>query len=147
MHGCFPNANTVEKVLISDITNHPEKYSGKLIEVEAVLYVGFEAIFLSDSERSREKEIWFEYADVDKKEFVSRGFDLFSRTFTNIDSINEYAIHPVMSVCVIGKFEHTYNLNQGFGHLSAYRSRIIIERFLKAIPYEKEKAEPAEHPK
>ena len=128
---CKPNTPIVEKVSFEQLMGSPKNYAGKTIEVNAILYLGEEAMFLSDLADKKNTEIWFEYADLNKDELEARGFYAFSRIVSPFN--NESKITPVANVYVVGKFDYAKTPNQGFGHLGAFKSQLSVERIIKVI--------------
>jgi hypothetical protein len=133
---CRPHEELPIQTDLKSLSAEPERYSGKRVEVEGVLAIGFEAMVFEDPAGPGPEPIWFGYEDFPSHEQRERGFDLLLGAIEGFALNGERTMVRVARVRVVGTFMHSRD--GGYGHAAGYRSTLIIERILRAEPIIKE---------
>lgn len=134
--------DAVTQVSFSELIKSPAKFSGHRIAISGTIATGDEMVVFEGETPPDIRAIWIEYAIMSADDLKKNGFDLLKEASARIPktdrSILEY--RRLLKVRVIGKFAHVdadpSRPAAGFGHLSAYRSQITIEKVLSAQPWE-----------
>jgi len=136
LSGCGASDSHVTKIGVASLLATPERFAGKRVEVDAILFLDFEVMVVRDPAKSHQDEIWFDYADYPANENDSRGFPALKTAFERSRREDASPMRLTARATVVGAFEHSKAPR--FGHLGGFRSKLSIERVISASPHQEE---------
>ncbi len=105
---------------LCELVTHPDKYTGRIVQIRAVVEQGFEVSLLVDSACSA--RIWLDAVSANFDEETWRRFE------TSLRSNNGVAVcsRGALRSCRTGLRS---SMGNGFGHLGAWQSQLVMTSF------------------
>lgn len=125
--------SNIPTVNYCDLIRNPKSYDQKEVRVRAVFQVGYEW-----------QELYcLECFDLEKRTWVEFSEDFESRTQSTIAK-KVSGTDQTLAVVLVGKF---YSSDERYGHMGAYRFKLVVDRVEKAKVLLKDGRSPALMPK
>ncbi len=106
------------RTTLCEVVTNPDKYSGRVVEIRAVVETGFEVSLLVDNGCSA--RVWLDIATANLDEEQYRRFDAYLRSNNRVAT-------------VVGRFDHLGWFRRlqgdGFGHLGGWQSQMVMMSF------------------